>query len=161
MAKITNLIVTFFLLFVLENTNTINGEEPIGGVDFPGSSIRCYFGTGTGITSSVSCPRYSLGCIKRVSCKFLLKNWFWFRLRKYQNISKSILDLKNGFTEEYRACGDLERSDIDYQEGCDSFDVPFDQKVCYCKQDLCNGSSRSMMTISLIILTLILTIKNS
>lgn len=136
MAKIANLIVTFFLLFVLDNT-IIKGEEPIGGVDFPGSSIRCYFGTGTGITSSVSCPRYSLGCIKRVSY------------------------LKNGFTEEYRACGDLERSDIDYQEGCDSFDVPFDQKVCYCKQDLCNGSSRSMMSISLIILTLILTIKNS
>ena len=77
MAKIANLIVTFFLLFVLDNT-IIKGEEPIGGVDFPGSSIRCYFGTGTGITSSVSCPRYSLGCIKRVSCKCLLKNWVWF-----------------------------------------------------------------------------------
>ena len=69
MAKIADLIVAFYLLFVLDTSTTINGEDQIGGVDFPGSNIRCYFGTGSSSTSTVSCPGYSRGCIKRVSCK--------------------------------------------------------------------------------------------
>ena len=68
-AKVTGLLFFYAILI-----NNINAEEPIGGIDLQSSSssnggIRCYFGTGNGIQSSVSCPRYTQGCIKRVSCK--------------------------------------------------------------------------------------------
>ena len=53
-----------------------------------------------------------------------------------------IIDLKNGYTEERRLCGDLERTDIVYKEGCDFLNVPQDQKICYCKQNLCNYSPK-------------------
>ena len=63
-------------------------------------------------------------------------------------------DLRNGYTEEHRVCGDLERSDVLYNEGCDSSDVPYDHKICYCKQDLCNAASQSLIALSVIFLTI-------
>ena len=63
----------------------VNSEEIVGGVDSSKSNtyngnIECYYGTTTVTTAynptdngynwgTVSCPRYSQGCIKRVSCK--------------------------------------------------------------------------------------------
>ena len=72
-----------------------------------------------------------------------------------------LLDLRNGYFEEHRVCGDLERTDIEYQEGCDSIDVPYDAEICYCKQNLCNGSTKSVISIFLIVLTILIPICNS
>jgi hypothetical protein len=64
--------------------NIINSEETVGGVDSSkyntNGDIECYYGTTTVSTAfnptdngynwgTVSCPRYSQGCIKRVSCE--------------------------------------------------------------------------------------------
>ena len=42
--------------------------------------------------------------------------------------------------EIQKLCGDEERRDLYYHEGCESSDVPFERKDCYCRTSLCNGS---------------------
>ncbi len=42
--------------------------------------------------------------------------------------------------EVSKKCGPPEHDDLDYNEGCDSIDVPYRQTICYCKENLCNGS---------------------
>ena len=56
-------ITVFILIFTIFSIS--NSQE----VAQPRSGIQCYFGTGNGIQSSVTCPTYTSGCIKRTSCK--------------------------------------------------------------------------------------------
>ena len=58
--------ITVFIV-ILTILSICNSQE----VAQPRSGIQCYFGTGNGIQSSVTCPTYTSGCIKRTSCKFL------------------------------------------------------------------------------------------
>ena len=50
-------------------------------------------------------------------------------------------DEGNGHEVIEKRCGDIERNEFDYNEGCETTKIPFKNKVCYCKTSLCNGSS--------------------
>ena len=40
---------------------------------------------------------------------------------------------------------DEERPGFQYNEGCDTITVPFKQRECYCKQNLCNSANKDML----------------
>merc|ERR1712126_10974 len=109
---------SFWIEVVLNLIAFANTEERPGQVSFPGNreTIRCYVGTNTGIQGTTICPSWSTGCVKRT------------------------ISLRNGDVEIQKLCGDEERRDLYYHEGCESSDVPFERKDCYCRTSLCNGS---------------------
>ena len=39
-------------------------------------------------------------------------------------------------------CADEERPGFSYNEDCDTITVPFKQRECYCKYNLCNAGSK-------------------
>lgn len=47
--------------------------------------------------------------------------------------------------EEYvtQYCGGLEDPRYEYEEGCDSIDIPYGTEKCYCRTELCNGAESS------------------
>ena len=44
-----------------------------------------------------------------------------------------------------KLCADEERPGFEYNEGCDTITVPFKQRECYCKQNLCNSANKHML----------------
>ena len=45
-------------------------------------------------------------------------------------------DEGNGHEVIEKRCGDIERNEFDYNEGCETTKIPFKNKVCYCKTSL-------------------------
>ena len=56
-----------------------------------------------------------------------------------------ISDQTNGFEQSEKLCADEERPGFQYNEGCDTITVPFKQRECYCKQNLCNSANKDMI----------------
>ena len=106
MVKVTNLFLFIFTLLFsnihscikAKNKQTVNTNPRnlIGRRNFQSNVFnQCYYGTnivtGNGNTNieSVTCPTYSAGCIKIVSCKFIIYHNFQFtRLETLNSKSK-------------------------------------------------------------------------
>ena len=52
-------------------------------------------------------------------------------------------DQSSGYEQVEKLCADEERPGFSYYEGCDTISVPFKQRECYCKQNLCNSSVKN------------------
>ena len=79
---------------------------------------------------------------------FILLPYDWLIIRALRNtiflcviFSPFWSDEENGHEVIEKRCGDIERNEFDYNEGCETTKVPFKNKVCYCKTSLCNGAS--------------------
>ena len=59
-----------------------------------------------------------------------------------------VLDEENGQEVIEKQCGDIERNEFEYNEGCETTKIPFKNKVCYCKTSLCNGAATFSLTFS-------------
>ena len=56
----------------------------------------------------------------------------------------NFLDDRNGRMIIEKACGKPERSNFEYDEGCERIGIPYKQKECYCKTTLCNGTNATL-----------------
>ena len=57
---------------------------------------------------------------------------------------KFILDHQHGYEEITKQCGAEEVNGFIYEEGCETSDVPYKRKECYCRQNLCNHANSSI-----------------
>ena len=51
-----------------------------------------------------------------------------------------LLDEENGQEAIEKGCGEPERNNFEYNDGCETTKIPFKSKECYCKTSLCNGA---------------------
>ena len=56
---------------------------------------------------------------------------------------KFVLDHQHGYEETTKQCGAKEVNGFIYEEGCETSDVPYKRKECYCKRNLCNHAHYS------------------
>ena len=68
----------------------------------------------------------------------------------------NILDHIHGYKEVTKQCGEQETNGLKYKEGCETSEIPFKRKECYCRQSLCNSAFKVAQTSHMYILILIL-----
>ncbi|TRY71886.1 hypothetical protein TCAL_08437 [Tigriopus californicus] len=87
----------------------------LGGLIKNSQSFSCYIKAPGGTDNPQTCPTFSKGCTK---------------LETFT---------ANGVVREEKLCGAQELPGYEYKEGCDEISVPFRQRECYCRENLCNG----------------------
>ena len=68
-------------------------------------------------------------------------------------IKKKILsDHQYGNEEVTKQCGAKEVNGLIYEEGCETSDVPYKRKECYCRRNLCNNANPIVRRSNLILI---------
>ena len=98
-------------------------------------------------------------CVSSLRYNMILCIWNEIRKNDAIKIFHHIffLDEENGQEVIEKQCGEIERNEFDYNEGCETTKIPFKNKVCYCKTSLCNGASTFSSTFSFLKLAIALT----
>ncbi len=53
----------------------------------------------------------------------------------------SFSDGRDGREVVSKFCGTPEDPRFEYEDGCDTIDIPYETEKCYCREDLCNGAA--------------------